>query len=76
MVFNLVNRVSPTGKGYILMAAGILLLLHTLGVVVSGINILLIVGSLYMIVYGFIKADCQTKLRTLFNRAHKKGGPF
>lgn len=75
-MFDFAKNISPTGKGYILMAAGILLLLHTLGVIVKGINILLIIGSLFMIGYGFIKADCQTKLRALFNRSQKKDGPF
>lgn len=52
------------------MVAGVLLLLHTMGVLASWIYYILILGSLFMIAYGFFMAGLQTKLLALI-RKHK-----
>lgn len=41
-------------RGFASMAAGVTLLLHTLGVIEAGINLFLILLSIGMIIYGFV----------------------
>lgn len=49
-------------KGLLIIIAGTLLLLHTLGIVERGINTILIAASVAMIIYGFFMTGYYRKL--------------
>ena len=51
------KTMSETNKGVLFMLAGLVLLLHTLGILRTGLNYILIITSLYLLAYGFIKLD-------------------
>jgi hypothetical protein len=59
---------SDTIKGTILMLAGIVLLLNTLGITLKIIYILTLCGAISMIAYGFFQAGYYTKIVELFNK--------
>lgn len=59
---------SDTHKGIIMMIAGIVLLLHTLGILQQWLSFFLIAGSLYMIGYGFYKSGYTSQLLALLNK--------
>lgn len=48
-----------TLRGIVIMIAGLGLLLHTLGIIQTGINLVLILASVAMIIYGFITSGLQ-----------------
>jgi hypothetical protein len=58
-------------QGIIIMVAGIILLLHTLGFMERGLNYLLIAGAVYMIILGFIKMDGVERVRRLWEQKKK-----
>ena len=46
------EKMSDTNKGILLIVAGSILLINTLGFIERGLNIIIILGSLFMIFYG------------------------
>ncbi len=48
-------------KGFLIMGIGILLLLHTLGIIERGISMVLIIISAAIIAYGFIMTGYHKK---------------
>lgn len=56
--------------GLLSMAGGVLLLLHTLGIIETGINLVLILFSVAMITYGFITSGIQSLISNTFKK-HK-----
>jgi uncharacterized membrane protein len=66
---NIVNiQNEKTLRGLVIMIAGIGLLLHTLGIIQTGINLILILTSVAMIIYGFAVSDLQHTVRDFVNR--------
>lgn len=60
-------------QGAIIMAAGIVLLLHTLGFMEQGLKYLLVAGAIYMIIVGFVKLHGVEKIRALLEKKkHEK----
>jgi hypothetical protein len=55
-------------QGIIIMVAGVILLLHTLGFMERGLHYLLIAGALYMIILGFVKMDGVERARRLWDK--------
>lgn len=53
---NFFHSLSDTVKGNLLILAGIVLLLNALGVTLKLIYVLTLIGSICMIVYGFVQA--------------------
>lgn len=51
------KNMSDTNKGIVFMIAGLALFLHTLGIFTAGLKYALILASLYMFAYGFIKVN-------------------
>jgi hypothetical protein len=49
-------------KGFAIMAVGVLLLLHTLGIIERGISAILILIASALIVYGFLMTGYYKKL--------------
>ena len=56
------NSLSDAIKGNLLILAGIVLLLHTLGVTMKAIYFLTLFGSIFMIIYGFVQAGYYHKI--------------
>ena len=54
--------------GNMSLVFGVILLLHTLGVLEKWLGYILIILSIYMIIFGFIKADYHTKIMGLFKK--------
>ena len=63
---------SDTHKGILLMVAGIILILHTLGIIQKGLSILIILAAVYMIIVGFIKMDGYYLIQRLMKKFSKK----
>lgn len=55
-------------QGILAMLAGIILLLHTLGFIERGLNYLIIAGSIYMIMLGFVKINGIELIRRSFTK--------
>jgi hypothetical protein len=58
-------------KGFIYIAVGLILLLHTLGVIEKGLNYIIIFGSFALIVCGFIKIDGMACIQKYFPGKNK-----
>ena len=54
--------------GLLIMGAGILLLLYTLGIMEQAFTILLAAGSVYLILYGFYKSGLYTLAKKLITK--------
>jgi hypothetical protein len=65
---NALHDLSDTIKGNLLIAAGIILLLNTLGVTAKLIYALTLCGSVFMIIYGFVQAGYYAKIMDLIRR--------
>ena len=67
-MFNPLNNLTQQQKGLLWMVTGLILLLHTLGIIERGVNYIIIFGSLAMIGYGFILFDSITKIKALLKK--------
>lgn len=65
---NVLHNLSDTIKGNLLILAGIVLLLNTLGVTMKIIYILTLCGSIFLIIYGFIQAGYYAKIMNMIKR--------
>lgn len=59
---NFFHNLSDVLKGNLLILAGIVLLLNTLGVTMKALYVLTLCGSIFMIVYGFVQAGYYHKI--------------
>ena len=71
-MFNAVNQLSEAKKGIIMIIGGGMLLLNTMGILPTSINLLMSVGAIALIIYGFLKAGYKKKLVELLQSTHKK----
>jgi hypothetical protein len=62
---NILHDLSDTIKGNLLIFAGIILLLNTLGLTMRIIYILTLCGAIFMILYGFIQAGYHSKIMNI-----------
>ena len=53
---------SDTAKGLLIMLAGTILLLNTLGITARVIHLLIICCSVFMIFYGFVKSGLYNSI--------------
>ncbi len=67
-MFEYFQKLPNIYQSLILMASGFVLLLHTLGIVETGLNLLIILGAIYMIVCGFIKSGLYNRILLLLKR--------
>ena len=65
-MIDILKNMSESTKGIVLIVMGLVLMLHTLGVVGIGLNYIIIGISLGMMIYGFTKA--RTTIMSLFTR--------
>lgn len=61
-------QISRTHKGVLLLVTGIILFLYSTGLITRGLNIIIIITSVLMIVYGFNLVDGQKAIRALIRR--------
>jgi hypothetical protein len=59
-------------RGLLLMLAGIVLLLHTFGFMQQGLTLLLIIISLWAILYGFVSSGMYDLVYALWKRMYSK----
>ena len=52
-------------KGILFIISGSVLLLHTIGFLAKGLDIIIIIGSVALIVYGFVLGDYYEKIKVL-----------
>jgi len=64
----LLKNLSESTKGYILITAGVILLLHTMRILEHSLYYLLILGSLMMIIYGFVVSGLYDKCLKLIKK--------
>lgn len=64
----LFKNLSDATKGYILMAAGLILLLHTMGVLEKWLGYILVLGALFMMIYGFVVSGLYDKCLKLLKK--------
>ena len=63
------NNLTQQQKGIVWIVAGLILLLHTLGIIERGLYYIIIFGSLAMISYGFILVDGVNKIKALLKKS-------
>ncbi len=62
------RNLSERTQGIIFIVIGIVLLLHALGIVERGINLIVIAMAIYLIIIGSIKSGVYEKLLRMIKR--------
>lgn len=55
-------------KGLITLSIGVVLFLHTTGIITRGLDMLIIIFSIVLILYGFVELDGPARIRKLLKR--------
>ena len=61
-MFTMFQNMTDKQKGILLIIIGSVLFFHTLGIIQAGLNYIIIVGSLLMIIYGFMLVNVHKKV--------------
>lgn len=61
-MFTMLQALSDKQKGILLIVIGSILFFHTLGILQAGLNYIIIIGSLLMIIYGFMLVNIHKKV--------------
>jgi|GEM_PF-6477169 hypothetical protein len=61
-------HISHTAKGAFLMTAGIILFLYVTKIITASLEMIILLASILMIIYGFIEIGGYNKLMQLFNK--------
>lgn len=67
----MVMKLSNTYKGAIAIVVGFFALLYTLGIIEKGINLLFVLASIALIIYGLIISGLYAKIQTFIKRHGK-----
>lgn len=65
----LINKMSESTKGTIIMIIGLVLLLNTMGIKI--INYAMFLASFILLIYGFVEAGFYKKIVTLIKGKHQ-----
>ena len=65
---SMLNKIPATYQGALFFAAGLVLLLHTLGFFTTGLRMFLIIGALYLIIDGLYRMDAYSKMLRLIKK--------
>ncbi len=68
----MIQYLTKDQKGILLIITGSVLLLHTMGFLAKGLDIIIIIGALGLIIYGFILADYYQKIQAFIKKYEKK----
>lgn len=71
-MFSILSQLSNNHKGILMMVAGFILLFHTMGIIQTGLNFVIIIGAILLIIHGFFKAEYNKKLVQLLQSTEKK----
>jgi hypothetical protein len=66
------KELDNTKRGIIMMLGGTILLLHALGFLKIGLDVVIIIVALYMILYGFIQSQSYHKLQQILEKTSRK----
>lgn len=61
-------NISKPVKGLALLGIGLVLFLHTTGIITRGLDMVIILGSLFAMFYGFSEMDGPEKLKRVLHR--------
>ncbi|PKN03543.1 hypothetical protein CVU75_01670 [Candidatus Dependentiae bacterium HGW-Dependentiae-1] len=67
-MFNMLHALTDKQKGILLIVIGSILFFHTVGILQAGLNYIIIVGSLLMIIYGFMLVNIHKKVMAYINK--------
>lgn len=68
----MLQYLTNTQKGILFIIGGSIILLHTMGFLAKGLDIIIIVSAIGMIIYGFILADYYDKVKKLIGSQKNK----
>lgn len=63
-----IPNLSHNIKGMLVFIAGLILFLHVTNIVTIGLNLIILLASIILMVYGFIEMDAYNKLRRMFKK--------
>ncbi len=72
MLLDQYKQLDNTKRGIIMMIAGMVLLLHALGFLKIGLDVVIIIVALYMIISGFVQSQSYHKLQQLLEKSSRK----
>lgn len=61
-------HLSNNVQGIALIAAGLVLILHVTGIIERSLDMVILLGAIVMIGYGFLKLDGYNRLMNLFQK--------
>ena len=61
-------KVSHKFKGVLLFLAGFILFLYVTNVITMGLQMIILLASILLMVYGFLEMDAYSKIMRLINR--------
>lgn len=67
-MLELFQKLPNTYQGITLIISGIILLIHTLGIIETGLNLIIIAAALYLIACGLIKIGAYNRILLLLKR--------
>lgn len=63
-----VPHVSRTTKGLLFFIAGLILFLYVTNIITMGLQMVLLLASIIIMIYGFVEMDAYHKLMRLVNK--------
>lgn len=61
-------RISNTGKGLLFFIAGLILFLYVTNIITMGLQMVLLLGSIILMIYGFLEMNAYHRLMKLINK--------
>lgn len=61
-------HVSHTIKGALFFAAGLILFLYVTNIITMGLQMILILASIILMIYGFVEMDAFRKIMKMINK--------
>ena len=68
----MLNKLSDQQQGILMMVAGVVLLLHSLGILQRGLGLLIVVAGALLLYYGVKMAGYEKYIMRLFKKGKKK----
>ncbi|MEX0672426.1 MAG: hypothetical protein WD068_03650 [Candidatus Babeliales bacterium] len=68
----MLNKLSDQQQGILMIVAGVVLLLHSLGILQRGLGLLIVVAALLLLYYGIKMAGYEKYFTAIFKKGKKK----
>ena len=65
------QNLTETQKGAFFLTIGIILFLYSVGIFKQSLHLVILIGSLILILYGFLLGDFLPKIKSTFSRIKK-----